>query len=774
MTQSELECRFRADGAVTFANDAYCEYFDWSLEGADPLDQPPHLVRGLDGWPQLNLLTLTPKHAQINHESRIRSATGNVLWQQWYNQGFFDDRGRLLEIRAVGRDITRYKLAELRLQRQIEREQALGRMVDRLRQSFELPDILTIATQEARQILRCDRVSVYQFASDWSGCFVAESVAPGWLPLVRENQQTIWADTYLQEHEGGRYRQGETFAINDIYLESHAPCHLDVLEQFQVRAYAIVPIFRQDQLWGLLSAYQNRGPRRWQPDDLALLSQVAHHLGVALYQVNLLEQAQQAKDAAERANRAKSDFLSHMSHELRTPLNAIIGYAQYLLRDRTLSTDTQSYLDTINASGEHLLSLINTILSMAKIEAGQMTITPTDFSLPDLVQRLVDMLLPRANDKGLTLTFHLEETLPPYICTDQGKLQQMLLNLLDNAIKFTETGSVSLTVQALPEREEGYGLLFIVNDTGSGIDETQAQRLFQPFSQAEAGRAVQNGTGLGLSISRQFAQLLGGELILASSDQQGSTFHLQLPVTPLHQVKLKPRQPARQVLGLAPDQAPVRILVADDNEPSRRLLVKLLETVGFEVQAATHGQGAIERWQAWNPHLIFMDLRMPVLDGYQATAHIKQVADPAPVIVALTASAFDEEEQTALDQGCDGFLRKPIREVEVFDEIFKHLGVRYLYVDHDSPAPSSQPNRAIDAIDLAVMPTDWVNQLYQSAIAVNNQALYTLIGQIPQPHEPLAQTLRRWVEGFRCDKIIELVERVREATPTETDHPNRG
>ncbi len=778
MTQAELECRFRINGRVIFANAAYCDYFGCAEASLDQCAQPPHLAQGLGGWPQLNLLTLTPCHPQINHESSIRLPTGAVAWQQWYNQGQFDAQGQLTEIRAVGRDITRYKLAELRLQQRVEREQALGHLVNRLRQSFSLDDIFAVATQDLRQLLGCDRASIYQFAPDWSGYFVAESVANGWLPLVGPDIRTVWADTHLQETEGGRYRRGETFAIDDVYLGGHTPCHLDILEQFQVRGYAIVPIFSQaqgqDQLWGLLSAYQNSGPRRWQPEDVALLSQVAHHLGVALYQITLLEQAQQARDAAERASRAKSEFLSHMSHELRTPLNAIIGYAQYLLRDQTLPADTQSYLDTINTSGEHLLSLINAILSMAKIEAGQMTVTETAFSLPDLVQRLIDMLLPPANDKGLTLTFTVDETVPPYIRSDQGKLQQIVLNLLDNALKFTKAGGVSLAVQSavqgpIQNDETTATLLFTVNDTGPGIGDDQAQALFQPFRQAEAGRAIQEGTGLGLAISRQFAHLLGGDLTLECSSAEGSTFCLRLPVTPVHQVELKPRRPGRRVVGLAADQPAVRILVADDNEPSRRLLVRLLETVGFEVQAATNGQEAVDQWRTGQPQLIFMDLRMPVLDGYQATQQIKATAAP-PIVLALTASAFDEEEQVALDSGCDGFLRKPIREVELFDEISRCLGVRYLYADRDVPAPSSQP---VAAIDLSGMPDDWIASLYESAIAVNNQALSDLIGQISESHAPLAQALQQWVRDFRCDKIVELVERVRGAT-TKADHPDCG
>ena len=777
MIRSELWCRFQAGGQMVYANEAYCQYFGCNSADLTHLTEPPHLSQNLDGWPHLNVMTITTAHARLNHETRIQAPGGDVLWQQWYNQGQFDDQGQLVEIQAVGRDITRYKRAELRLQHQIEREKSLGRLVDRLRQSFDLQDIFTIATQELRQVLDCDRASVYQFSEDWSGYFVAESVVAGWMPLVGEGRRTVWADTYLQEHQGGRYRQRETFAVDDIYLSGHTPCHIDILEQFQVRAYAIVPIFQQDHLWGLLSAYHNATPCRWQPEDLALMTQVSHHLGLALYQIGLLDQAQQARDAAERANRAKSDFLAHMSHELRTPLNAILGYAQLLGRDRRLPADTQGHLTTIAHSGEYLLSLINDILSLAKIEAGQMSLITSAFSLPDLVQQLVDMLLPRANDKGLTLAFHLDDSLPPYLRSDSGKLQQILLNLLDNALKFTPAGTITVAVDWADTDASPPVLCFSVTDNGPGIAADQIQDLFQPFAQTDTGRTRQDGTGLGLALSRRFAHLLGGDLTLAQSSPQGSTFQLHLPVVAVNQVELRPRPMAEPVIGLAPDQPVPRILVADDNETNRRLMITLLGTLGFEVREASNGQEAVTQWQQWQPHLILMDLRMPILDGYQATQQIRSVAEVGPVIIALSASAFDEEESVALDSGCNGFLRKPIREIDLLDQIQQHLGVRYLYAD---PAPLADPKApvplppAASILELAALPDDWVNRLYQGALVANGQALYALLDELPPNHQPLALTLRRWVQDFRCDKIVELVEQGRDATRRESDHPDCG
>jgi len=774
--QSDLVCRFRPEGVTTFVNQAYCDCFNTSSAALVGQAPPPHLTHQMGNTPTLTAQMFTPAHAQVIYECPIALANGDRVWQQWSHQALFDAQGQPLEIQAVGRDITRYKHIEAQLQGQIQQSQAFTRIIDRIRRSLDMKTVQAVTTDEMRQVLRCDRVSIYQFAPDWSGHFVAESVAAGWVPLVGDHIRTIWADTYLQEHQGGRYRRQETFTVDDIYTAGHSSCHIDILEQFQVRAYAVVPIFRDDQLWGLLSAYQNSGPRPWHRDEISLLAQASHHLGIALQQADLLQRMQQSAEQADAANRAKSEFLANMSHELRTPLNAILGFAQILQRDLSLSPSQRHYIDTINSSSEYLLQLINTILSMSKIEAGQMSLTPSAFDLAILVQDLMEMLQAKAAAKGLMLRVEWDPQVPQFIRCDQNKLQQVLVNLVGNGIKFTQQGHVTLAVDRVaspPEQNSEQNseqnnngpqqyLQFAIEDTGPGIAPEDIPKLFTPFTQTDLGRQANEGTGLGLTISQRFVRMMGGELSLECPLSGGSIFRFTIPVDGVETLEMKPRLPTAQIVGLAADQPDYRILIVEDHPSNRDLMVSILTAVGLTVRTAANGQDAIAQWQAWRPHLIWMDLRMPVLDGYEATRQIKAEAAAAetPVILALTASVFDEEEHLALEAGCDGFVRKPVRAEDLFSAMAEHLGLRYDYAQpQDVASQRSESSQVEDAATwLLDLPRAWIDQLYAAASAVDNQRLQQLLDTVAPDHPQLTQLLHRWMDDFRCDRIVSLVE----------------
>jgi PAS domain S-box-containing protein len=467
---------------------------------------------------------------------------------------------------------------------------------------------------------------------------------------------------------------------------------------------------------------------------------------------------------AEAANKAKSAFLSTMSHEIRTPMNAILGYSQLLLRDPGLSESAKANLSVINRSGEHLLTIIDNVLDMAKIEAGRMQLAQKTFSIRNLLRDIESMFRLRADAKRIRFEVVALGEPIEYIVADAGKIRQVLINLLGNAIKFTERGRVLLTVSLNYRGSDCLRLSAQVEDTGLGLTAEEQSRLFQPFVQGDAGQHTHGGTGLGLAICRGVAKLMGGDITVSSRLGNGSTFSLEIPVLPGNGLALQKQFPSRgRVLGIQAGQDVPRILVADDLADNREWLAGLLTTLGFSVRSAEHGEAAVRTWEEWKPQLILMDVHMPVMNGLEATRLIKsRPGGQDTVIVALTADATEDQRRIVLGNEMNDFLSKPCLEGELLEKIRAHLGLVYIYdpetIDSQRGGDGATP-AALSPEQLAELPLDLIHQLREATLNGDKALLKKLILLVDERGgKQSAQGLRELANAYRYDKIIELLD----------------
>lgn len=685
--------------------------------------------------------------ANAEIEYRIVRPDGDIRWIRDRAFPIYDDQGEIQRIAGVAEDITERKRLEQEQQRLLT---ILEASPDHI--GIAAPDGTLIWTNRQAKQLRglpldvdVSQIALEIFHPQWAQEVIKQEAIPMAL------QQGIWV--------------GETALLNasgeEIPVSQLVWAHRSATNEVEYLSTIMRDISDLKQ-----------AERALREANAELENRVAERTA------ELLE----AKDSAESANQAKSIFLANMSHELRTPLNAILGFSQLMGRDPALSKQHLEELKIINRSGEHLLTLINDILEMSKIEAGQIILNLTKFNLPQLLTNLVDMLRLKADSKGLSFNLNLHSDVPQYVCTDSHKLRQVLLNLLSNAIKFTQSGYIVLRVEpgnlatlesatiAFSDAEalSLTALRFEVEDSGIGIASEEMDLLFEPFMQTSSGRLSQEGTGLGLPISHQFVQLMGGDLVVSSQPQIGSTFAFEIPVQVVNGSALEPMATIRRAVAIAPDHPPYRILVVEDNWANRVLLQNLLLAIGFEVQTADNGQTAVEQWQNWQPHLIFMDIRMPILNGCEATQEIRrrqqtrlnsQPSPPPTKIISLTAGVLHENQSVFANIGFDDFLNKPIQEVAITQTIAQHLGVVYIYeTELDQLEASTAAARVYPTAEsLQKLPTDWLGQFHHALRQLDQDRMLALIADLSSEYAGISQTLSCRVRDFDYELLLNLI-----------------
>lgn len=499
--------------------------------------------------------------------------------------------------------------------------------------------------------------------------------------------------------------------------------------------------------------------------EFKVLKQSLRQLG---NQLQFGKQKQEGIEQRPEVNYEYNSLLADMSHDLRSPLNAILGFAQIMEKESSMTHSQQENLAIINRSGKRLLSVINDVVDLSKIETNRLVLEENSLDFTLWLDTMEQSIKFQAHNQGLEFSLIRHGNLPQYICVDERRLRQILTNLIDYSLRYTQAGEVIVRVACIPpsfnsvlsanfKSPEKLLIYFEIENTNFPITSEELKTLFTPSIRVRQNRKSPEGSSLSLPISRQLAQLMEGDIIVNTNNNlnQGITFRLDIKTEAIIEQELKIPSIPKKIIGLEPDQTEYRILIVDDSKTNRQIMVKLLEPIGFKVQEAVNGKEAVDVWLRWHPHMIWMDIKMPIMNGYEATEKIKSYPQTTSTpIVALSAGILEEEKKLFQAAGCDDFVGKPFSDSIIFDKIAQHLGVRYVY---EGIPCSTSSNFKLTANALKIMSSEWLSQVEQAALSLDKNLLCQLIQKIPAEQRELRQSLRIQVDNFDFDKILDLV-----------------